>query len=139
MNFAERLQAAMGRANASPKAVASALGVSVQAISQTLSGATRALTAENCAKAARFLQVDLYWLATGLGDMRPVADDLAMSLSSEERDFILALRLLPQPERAAVVSDVMQRARSQLGTLQAMLHKHEQPRAEVVPLPRRIT
>lgn len=139
MNFAERLQAAMGRANATPKAVASALGVSVQAISQTLSGATRALTAENCAKAARFLQVDLYWLATGLGEMRPAADDLAMSLSPEERDFILALRLLPQPERSAVVADVMQRARSQLGHIQAMLHKHDGQTAEVVPLPRRIT
>lgn len=138
MTFAERLAAAMGRANATPRSLSNALGVSVQAIGQTLSGATRALTAENCAKAAHFLGVDQYWLATGLGEMRPASVELDMSLSSEERDLVIALRLLPPKEREAAIADVMRQARAQLARLETMLGQNSprDPSATVVALKR---
>lgn len=63
--------------------LAEALDVSVQAVGMVLSGKTRALTAENSAKAARFLKVDHYWLATGLGEPRPTdkISDEAMDMA----------------------------------------------------------
>ena len=136
MEFKERLAAAMGRANATPRTMAAALGVSVQAIGQTLSGATRALTAENCAKAAQFLGVDQFWLATGIGEMRPAVIDPDMSLSSEERDLVIALRLLPSNEREAVLADVKDRARAQLEHLGKLLNSgpHSRNVSLVVPI-----
>jgi len=122
MEFKDRLAAAMGRASATPRSLSVALGVSVQAIGQTLSGATRALTAENCAKAAKFLGVDLFWLATGVGEMRPVITDHEMSLSSEERDLIIALRLLPVTQRETVFDQVKIQAREQLEHLGKLLN-----------------
>jgi hypothetical protein len=35
-----------------------------------IAGKTKALTAENSALAARFLGVDMFWLATGIGDAK---------------------------------------------------------------------
>ena len=83
-SFADRLKAAMGET--SRDALAKALDISVQAIAQVLKGTTRALTAENTVKAARFLGVDAYWLATGKGSPELVDVD------SEEREFLAALR-----------------------------------------------
>jgi transcriptional regulator with XRE-family HTH domain len=72
--FKERLKAALDHAKLGSEADArrqlgEALGVSAAAISQVLTGSTRAMTAENTAKAARFLGVSIYWLATGEGPM----------------------------------------------------------------------
>lgn len=41
------------------------MGVSKQAVHQALNGDTKSMTAENVARAARFLGCDFYWLATG--------------------------------------------------------------------------
>lgn len=136
MTFQERLQAAIDRANATPKSLANALGVSVQAIGQVLSGSTRALTAENCIKAALFLQVRAEWLAAGLGDMAPKKAGEEMSLSPQERDLIVALRVLPETERAAVVASVMQQARAQLDQLNALIERNPAPAGTVIPLRR---
>lgn len=46
------------------------LGISDSAIGQLLDGSSKSMTAENCARAARFLEVNHYWLATGDGAMR---------------------------------------------------------------------
>ncbi len=46
------------------------LGISDSAIGQLLDGTSKSMTAENCARAARFLEVNHYWLATGDGAMR---------------------------------------------------------------------
>jgi transcriptional regulator with XRE-family HTH domain len=51
--------------------LAAALEISVQAVGQVLTGASRAFTPEKSARAARFLKVDHYWLATGEGEPRP--------------------------------------------------------------------
>jgi transcriptional regulator with XRE-family HTH domain len=51
--------------------LAKAMGVTVQAVGDVIRGASNAFTAEKSAKAARYLRVDHYWLATGDGDPRP--------------------------------------------------------------------
>jgi transcriptional regulator with XRE-family HTH domain len=136
MTFQERLQAAIARANATPKTLASALGVSVQAVGQVLSGSTRALTAENCVRAALFLGVRTEWLAAGLGDMALEKAEQEMSLSPQERDLIVALRVLPETERLAIIASVMQQARSQLDHLSALIERNPPSPGTVIPLRR---
>lgn len=67
MSYAERLTRALDHAGKSRAELARAIGVSPQAIGGLMSGATKALTAENNFKAARALGVSAYWLATGEG------------------------------------------------------------------------
>lgn len=136
MTFQDRLSTALAGASVSPRELARELGVSVQAIGQVLSGETRALTAANCARAARFLAVDTLWLATGEGEMRPAQQTPTMALSSEEKDLIVALRVLPEEDRRRFLSEVMNQARAQLQHLEALLGRHPGPGAEVVPIKR---
>lgn len=65
--YGSRLEQALQLARRERIELANAIDVSVQAIGQVIAGKTKALTAENSAKAARYLQVDAYWLATGEG------------------------------------------------------------------------
>ena len=67
--YSDRLKAALERAGVKTQALATALGVSYQAVKKVLDGGSRAFTAENNAKAARFLNVPADWLATGDGSM----------------------------------------------------------------------
>lgn len=79
--YGKRLKIAMGLAGLvepsgelKPGAMAkmgTALGISGAAVGMVLSGQTKQFTPENSAKAARFLKVDHYWLATGEGEARP--------------------------------------------------------------------
>ncbi len=71
MTYGKRLQEALDLAEMGRGDLALALKVSVQSIGQTINGGTKAHTAENCARAAKFLQVDPFWLATGEGEARP--------------------------------------------------------------------
>jgi transcriptional regulator with XRE-family HTH domain len=48
-----------------------AIGVSVQSVGQVLNGDSKKFAPENSARAARFLRVDHFWLATGEGEPRP--------------------------------------------------------------------
>lgn len=81
--YGQRLVKAMTLARVTDRSkVAAAVGVSVQAVGQVISGTTKAFSAEKSAKAARFLAVDHYWLATGEGEPRPPA-----KLSDEAMDF----------------------------------------------------
>lgn len=68
--YGSRLEQALQLAGRERIELANAIDVSVQAIGQVIAGKTKALTAENSAKAARFLGVDAYWLATGEGSAR---------------------------------------------------------------------
>ena len=70
--FDERLAIALQNAGKSAADLAPVLrsstgemGVSKQAVHQALNGSTKSMTAENVARAARFLRCDFYWLATG--------------------------------------------------------------------------
>ena len=63
----------MDRANVKRPRLAEELGVSYVAVKKVLDGQTRAFTAENNSRAAAFLGVSPDWLATGEGEMAPVA------------------------------------------------------------------
>lgn len=78
-DFADRLKQAMARSGATTRKLADELDVTYQAINKLFRGTSKALTAENTAKAARFLGVSVSWLATGRGDMlvRPAPESEA--------------------------------------------------------------
>ena len=67
MGYGERLQQAPDLAGASRDDLARALGVTVQAVGQVITGKTLAFKAKNSAQAAQFLAVSAHWLATGEG------------------------------------------------------------------------
>ena len=71
MSYGSRLQEAMRLAGKSREELAVAAGVTVQAIGQCSRGETKFLKVDGSAKAAAFLDVDHYWLATGDGNPRP--------------------------------------------------------------------
>jgi transcriptional regulator with XRE-family HTH domain len=81
--YGERLDRALTHAKKSRAELAQALmnpegdfGVSVSSIGQVINGTVKAQSAENCARAAKFLGVSHYWLATGLGHMLEPASGL---------------------------------------------------------------
>jgi transcriptional regulator with XRE-family HTH domain len=141
VTFADRLTLALSAAVMTPVKLAESLGVTVQAVSQVLSGSTKAMTAANCARAARILSVDAYWLATGDGEMRPagVVQD-TMALSEEERDFIIAMRVLDPRDRLELVAQLMAKAASQVAHLEALLGRQSERSgpalAQVLPIRR---
>ncbi|WP_137923922.1 helix-turn-helix transcriptional regulator [Cupriavidus sp. 2SB] len=65
--YGERLEEALRLSGKDRQHLADAIGVTVQAISLVIGGKTKALNAENSARAARFTGVDAFWLATGVG------------------------------------------------------------------------
>ena len=71
--YGSRLAEALLMAGKERQDLADAISVSVQAIGQVIMGKTKALTAENSERAARFLGVNPYWLATGEESSSPVA------------------------------------------------------------------
>lgn len=75
-NYGERLAIALQMAEKDRQQLADGINISVQAIGQVIAGKTKALTAENSAKAARYLGVDGFWLATGIGKPQPVTEAL---------------------------------------------------------------
>lgn len=99
MGYKERLAHAIELADSDRQALAVGLGISVQAVSQALVGSTRALTAENTAKAARVLGVDAYWLATGEGEPRPALMKERAALSLLAVQFGAAFDRLDDRER----------------------------------------
>ena len=82
------------------------MGVTPQAMHQALSGATKQLSAENAARAARFLGVEIYWLCTGEGPMRaePGAPGaMSVEVVAERFGRVLATLAPVQREAAAQV------------------------------------
>lgn len=86
-NYGERLVKALQIAERDRQQLADGIHISVQAIGQVIAGKTKALTAENSAKAARYLKVDGFWLATGMGKPRPVTEPLQHVGKVAESDF----------------------------------------------------
>lgn len=117
-DFGQRLQAALVYARRDRPALArilrsptsGAMGISVQAVGQVLNGASKTLGAENTLRAARFLGVDAFWLATGEGTMvapPSAAEPGAVyghrgSLDEALEQIGMALAQVPKPERDAV-------------------------------------
>lgn len=98
MTFGRRLEMALHKRKMTRTALAAAVGISRVSISQVISGSSNAMSAENCARAARALQVNQYWLATGEGEMtdreatqgppdiETVLNTLALHLSATPKD-----------------------------------------------------
>ena len=72
LEYKERLMHAMALAGRRTKDLQLHLGVTYQAMKSLEDGKTKALSVENNARAARFLDVDAFWLATGEGQPRPL-------------------------------------------------------------------
>jgi antitoxin HigA-1 len=89
MTYGERLQKALDKAGRDRKELAHAAGCTVQAIGIVITGggkAERMLSAPNHVRAARFLRVDSYWLATGEGAMEVKLDAQGKELASLSAD-----------------------------------------------------
>lgn len=65
--FGDRISAALDFSKKDRRELAAHLGVSEQAVGQVINGHTKAMSAYNAARAARFLGVSFYWLCTGQG------------------------------------------------------------------------
>ena len=72
VEYKERLTQALEMAARSTKELQLHLGVTYQAMKKLEDGKTKVFSAENNARAARFLDVDAFWLATGEGQPRPL-------------------------------------------------------------------
>lgn len=116
--------------------LAAACGISKQAVGQLLSGKSADMKALNCALAAKYLGVDCVWLAAGEGEMLATKQEENMPLSQQEKDVIVALRVLGEQERAALMRQVVDLARSQMGQLQALIERQDAS-GTVLPLKRR--
>lgn len=68
--YRDRFACAMKLAVIDEHAVAAALGISYQAVKKVLVGSTKMLKADNNSVAAKLMNVDPDWLATGEGPMR---------------------------------------------------------------------
>lgn len=70
--LAERLKIAMaGPPKVRAADLARACGIKPPSVSDWLSGKTKSIDEDNLLKAARFLNVHPWWLASGKGEMRP--------------------------------------------------------------------
>ncbi len=81
-DYALRVQEAMTLRGVKKAELAAAIGVSYQAVRQLLNGESNSFSVPAHARAARFLSVDDYWLATGEGvptrtDHTPLATEVA--------------------------------------------------------------
>lgn len=111
----------MQAAQMTPKTLGEAVGISVQAISQVMSGRSGALAASNCVRAARTLGVDAFWLATGEGAMQPTKKPQTVSLSSQETELAIAMRVLSDYDRDAFAAQIRAKARVELDRLREIL------------------
>lgn len=91
MTYGKRLEKALNTAGKQRKELAGRLGCTPQAIGMVITGGgktERSLSVENHAKAARFLRVDSYWLATGEGSMEIGVTDQQRMLASLSDDAV---------------------------------------------------
>lgn len=105
--YAERLAHAMSLPENEIGAVelAEALGITRQAIDKLLKGGSKEMSASNNAKAARLLNVDPTWLATGEGTAQPAE----FQVRWHERRLIELFRRLPPDEQDEFAGSVESR------------------------------
>lgn len=82
VDYWKRLLEAMTHAGVAKAQLQAHLGVSYQAMKKLEDGKTKSLTAENNAKAAKFLGVNAYWLATGEETMLKIDAGAAYRMES---------------------------------------------------------
>lgn len=71
VEFNERIEKALSLSGKTWEELRVHLDITYQAMKKLMAGTSKTLNAGNCAKAARFLEVDCLWLATGEGRPRP--------------------------------------------------------------------
>lgn len=109
MTYGSRLASALDLAAKSRGELALHLAISPQAIGQVIRNDTGALTAENSARAARFLNVDHFWLATGEGQAREALHVERLALSTEAVGVGQALdRVTPSDRRNQAIALIEQ-------------------------------
>lgn len=105
MTYGKRLKQALERANKDRAALASELGISVQAVGQVITGGrsgTQTFTASNNVKAAKFLRVDPHWLATGEGEIQPMVSVWPFSLLTPDQLLSLPPEHLETVQKVAL-------------------------------------
>ena len=127
MDLATRLRSAMERASVSNRAVAEATGMSVQGVGQILGGQTKSLSAASCVRIAEYLGVRPFWLATGEGEMLGEKQLEQFPMSDEERDLLVAMRVLSDAERDEVRHLIITKAKAQLLRLTALVDRQPLP------------
>lgn len=138
--FGARLTEALRLAAKERKELAAHLRISVQAVGAAIRDGK--FTASNTAKAARFLRVDWYWLATGEGEARPahheapVTDDAQLledfyMLTSDEQE---ALRK-QITDRAAALRAYLAQRQANIATMKGTTEQAEPTTASGLPVP----
>lgn len=94
VDYWERISEAMGHAGVTPKQLQSSLGISYQAMKKLEDGKTKSLSAENNARAARFLGVNSHWLATGEERMLDIKRDVATEDSRPNAEAVTLAQAL---------------------------------------------
>lgn len=84
VEYSERLQWAMNRRGVKIPELAEAVDISYQAIKKLLDGKSKSMNAANNEAAARFLDVNSYWLATGKGPRIPTNGSVDSPASASE-------------------------------------------------------
>lgn len=105
--YAERLAHAMSQSENSIGVVelAKTLDITRQAVDKVLKGGSKEMSASNNARAARLLNVDPTWLATGEGTAQPAE----FQVRWHERRLIELYRRLPAEEQDEFASSVESR------------------------------
>lgn len=110
VDFSERLNTALTHAGTTAKDLQDYLGISYQAMKKLETGLSKSFTAENCARAARYLRVNFFWLATGEGAMLDAAEPTHGFRVTEQESPLENWRTWPfasiSPERYGRLSDV---------------------------------
>lgn len=96
VEFKDRLAEAMRRAGVKTQPLATALGISYQAVKKVLEGGSKSFSAINNNKAAKILGVSPDWLSSGEGDMQiHVTDDPAPEGGMAQSMSHLAMQTVP--------------------------------------------
>ena len=98
MNYGDRLVHALAISAKSRLELSTAIGASTQAISQVINGNSKSLNAENTLRAARFLKVSAWWLATGEGSPMSI-EALSEGLSHEAISYAVEYEAMNPQER----------------------------------------
>jgi hypothetical protein len=83
MSYSDRLVEALEFAAVKGPDLARAIKISPQAVFLVTTGSSKSLTAENNSRAARFLDVDAHWLATGEGSRAPTVSAMALDVAKK--------------------------------------------------------
>ena len=118
MKLIDRIDLALRHAGKSRSELATAIGLTTQAISNLKRREGSTLRPENVAKAARYMQCDLYWLCTGEGAEYEPARDCAPTwgfLACEIATWIDALPEDEQQRAFAVIFQVLRQGNVGMG------------------------